>query len=134
MYYFAMGQMKPFALIFFVVVMVWVGSIFVSGTPRDRIDASCQPIPLVGKFFTSVGALVSSEVERGVAAFFTDRTYDCRYVLWRQFYEDDYQRLMAAERERQAQLAGAQKKPAGAAPAGRSAISGTAQQAEAPVK
>lgn len=86
-------QHKPFSLIFYVAVMIWVGSIFIADGPLMRIQRTCSPIDWSGRAVSSVVALGSGEYELAVRAWFDSRTQDCRFVIWRQVYEKEYQDL-----------------------------------------
>lgn len=96
-------MMKPFGTAFFLLVMLWVGSILITTEPRERIGRTCAPIGWVGKFSASVMHLASADLVTDTEDFFQNRSNNCEYVVWRQFYEDDYmereQRILALKEE-----------------------------------
>lgn len=87
---------KPFLAIFFIAVMVWVGSIFIAGEPLLRIDRTCAPVSWGNTFVTSLTRLVAPSYAPKVDGFFINRFQDCRYMMWQQFYEDGYREMKRA--------------------------------------
>lgn len=88
---------KPFELIFFISVMVWVGFIAVADGPRNRIDMVCRPVELGGRMAGSVASISSASAERKTRDFFENRTKECRMVIFKQFYEETYKDLVKAK-------------------------------------
>lgn len=89
-------QHKPFAFIFYIAVMIWVGSIFIADGPLMRIQRTCSPIDWSGRVVSSIVALGSGEYEMATRVWFDNRTQDCRFVIWRQVYEKEYQDTLRA--------------------------------------
>jgi hypothetical protein len=85
-------MLKPFSLIFFVVVMVWLGSIFVSTDPQVRLERSCSPVVVMDRVGTSAMQVLHSSWGPPTHEFFGAIHYGCRYVVWSVFYEDDWRR------------------------------------------
>lgn len=83
---------KPFSMIFFVLCMVWFGSILVTTDPQLRMDRACVPIHYMDKAGTSAMTLVDKGWGETTNKFFQDFHYGCRFVVWRVFYEEDWQR------------------------------------------
>lgn len=112
-----MSQLKPFALLWFILILVWVGNILVTDTPAGRLDATCLPINGMGKAVASVAAMSSPQREAGVTIWFSDAFHGCRGFLWRQFYADEVARLQAQieAAKRAEKLAEKQGKESGAA-------------------
>lgn len=87
---------KPFATIFFIAVMVWVGSILISDGPLMRIQRTCAPVDWTGRAVSSLVALGSGEFEMATRLWFDARVQDCRFIVWRQVYEREYQETLRA--------------------------------------
>lgn len=88
-----MFNSKPFLGMFFLGFLVWVASIFVAGEPLKRIDRTCAPVNWTNTFFGSVVQLVAPSYVPKVDSFFNARFMDCRFLVWNQFYEKDYQQM-----------------------------------------
>ena len=83
---------KPFSLIFFVLVMVWMGSILITSDPQKRMDRACVPIEYADKGATAVMSLLGREWGEGTHKLFVKTHYGCRYVIWTMFYEEEWNR------------------------------------------
>ena len=87
---------KPFSVIFFILCMVWLGSIVVTTDSQARLERACGPTALVDKAATAVGELVDSSWGDATHQFFVKHIeYGCSYIVWRMFYQDDWQRASA---------------------------------------
>lgn len=82
--------LKPFSMLLFVMVMIWIGSIMITTDPMTRVGRACEPVNQAGVFSTSIAALASPGMPPVVKAWFDERTYECRFAVWRQFYEAEY--------------------------------------------
>ena len=78
---------KPFSMIFFVAVMVWMGSIFVSSSPTERIERACEPVALMDKVVVAIVQLVHEPYAQGTHQFMEDFQYGCKFTVWKAFYE-----------------------------------------------
>jgi len=94
-----MFSSKPFLAVFFLLCVLWAGSIFISGTPLARIERTCAPIGWGNTFVTSVTRIVAPSYAPKVDAFFANRSHDCQYLVWQQFYERAYQERRAEGQE-----------------------------------
>jgi hypothetical protein len=83
-------MLKPFSLIFFVAVFLWLGSIVITSDPSTRINRTCEPVNIVGGLSVSVTMLANSGMAPSVQHFFDSFNYGCRYTVWRQFFEQDW--------------------------------------------
>lgn len=83
-------MLKPFSLIFFVAVMVWMGAIFVSADPQTRMDRFCIPVEFARRAATGGMGLVDDGWGASTNKFFDNMHYGCRYVMWRMFYEEEW--------------------------------------------
>lgn len=86
----------------FILLVVYLAWIFVSGTPHQRLQRTCDPIHWMGQASLSVDALMVPGWEEGTARFFQRTDYDCQYVLWRQFYESTWKREQKQRKPQQA--------------------------------
>lgn len=77
--------------ILIVVFLFWALS---GGSPAARMERGCQPIEWFGNVVTSMTALGSMDLAETTASGFAEATYGCEYVLWRLFYEDDWERAI----------------------------------------
>lgn len=85
-------MLKPFSLIFFIVVMVWMGGIFVSTDPQVRMDRTCVPVEYMDKAGSGAMQLIDPGWGHATHKFFQNMQYGCRFVVWRVFYEEDWKR------------------------------------------
>ena len=79
-------------------VVIFIFWVFTAPLPQDRIGRTCQPIHWVGNLATSTTAL-SAERHTGSAARWSDKlNYSCQFLIWRLFYQDDYNKALAEGR------------------------------------
>lgn len=83
-------MLKPFSLIFFVAVMIWVGSILVTTKPTERMDRGCFPMEVLDRTLTSGLLLVNASWAPGGHELFQSWTAGCKFVVWKIFYESDW--------------------------------------------
>lgn len=88
-----MFSSKPFLAVFFLLCVVWAGSILLAGNPLARIDRTCSPLNWSNRLLTSMTRLVAPSYAPKVDAFFVGRFSDCRYLMWQQFYENSYKEM-----------------------------------------
>jgi hypothetical protein len=84
-------MLKPFSLIFFCLVLVWLGSIVVTSDPTERIDRSCSPLTIVDKAAVATALLLNEQLAAGTKRAMADWQYGCRFIVWKVFYEGDWQ-------------------------------------------
>lgn len=123
-------MLKPFSLIFFILVMVWAGSILVTSDAHKRIDRTCIPVEYADIGATSAMTLVDQGWGDSTHRFFTRMHYGCRYVIWSMFYEREWKDYQNTQRQ-QAQPAQAVAPASAASAASKPA---TAASAAAPRK
>lgn len=88
-----MFSSKPFLAVFFLLCVIWMGTILIAGNPLARIDRTCSPINWGNTFFTSITRLLAPSYAPKVDAFFAGRFSDCRYLVFQQFYENTYREM-----------------------------------------
>ncbi len=81
-------MLKPFSMIFFVLVMVWAGSILVTSSPQARIDRGCAPATLADKILVAVVQVIHEPFAEDAHEMMLHFEYGCRFTLWKVFYED----------------------------------------------
>lgn len=90
-------MLKPFSLIFFIMVMAWIGAIFISSDPQVRMDRTCVPVEYMDKAGTGGMQLVDPTWGQATHKFFENMQYGCRFVVWRMFYEEDWKRAQQTQ-------------------------------------
>ena len=85
-------MLKPFSLIFFILVMVWCGAILITSDAQKRIDRTCLPVEYADVGATAAMSLIDQGWGEGTHTFFARMHYGCRYVVWSMFYEKDWER------------------------------------------
>lgn len=82
--------MRPFVTLFALSLIGWIAYIIISSDPKIRLERSCAPVGWFGKVAVSVTDLFTDSMSLSVQEFVNSREMDCRYVVWRQFFEEDY--------------------------------------------
>ena len=90
-------MLKPFSLVFFIAVMVWIGAILISSDPQTRMDRFCIPVEYSDRASTSGMQLVDAGWGESTHKFFQNMHYGCRFVVWRMFYEEEWERAKGAK-------------------------------------
>lgn len=85
-----MFLMRPFVTLFALGFIGWLGYIMISSDPKVRLERSCVPVGWFGKAAVSASDLLTDSMSAGVQDFVNNREIDCRYIVWRQFFEEDY--------------------------------------------
>lgn len=84
---------KVFEILSAIVILWWLGYIFIAGDPNVRIERTCDPVAGVfGRLAGTAADLAKYDEAESVREFFQERAYDCRYAVWNQFYGDDWRR------------------------------------------
>lgn len=83
-------MLKPFSLIFFIMVFAWVVHIFLTTDGSERIERTCSPVEVFGKVAISGAALMADQFTPVMQETMNKWVYGCRYVVWRSVYEEDY--------------------------------------------
>lgn len=100
-----MFLIKPLSSLFGVLVLIYIGWIFLAGMPSERIDRGCRPVGWVGNIVTSIFAMGAPTLSKGSYRTFNNIEYGCQYAVWRLIYEKDWveeQIRIQQEQERQA--------------------------------
>lgn len=94
--------------------LAFVGWIFVSANPSERIVRVCRPIGWSGNVVVSLSALVVPDQQKTVQGWFDKLEYGCQYTTWRLLYQTEWN---AATKAAKQDSATAQSLGAAAAPA-----------------
>ncbi len=81
---------KPLSWIFGVLVLMWVLAILFTTEPQARLDRACMPISFIDRFASAGVALADPEWGATTHKVMEEGHFDCRLILWRVFYEDDW--------------------------------------------
>lgn len=73
-----------------ILLVVYIGWIFIAGEPTVRMDRACRPVEWTGNMAVSLAALTYPSGQRKTQLAFENMDYGCEYSLWRLFYESDY--------------------------------------------
>ena len=85
---------KEFWGLVFLAFVVWI---FFTGDPQVRISRTCRPLMWTGNVLVSLTAFASSSGAESVQGWTNKTDYACRYTVWRLFYQDEYNRVKAAQ-------------------------------------
>jgi len=80
--------LKPFSMIFFIAVMVWIGGIFVTSDPRARIDRACLPVTFADSLLVAVVQVIHEPYAMGAHEMMLSVEYGCKFTVWKSFYEE----------------------------------------------
>ena len=75
-------------MIFFIAVMVWIGSIFFSSDPRTRIDRACVPVTFGDSLMVAVVQVIHEPYAMAVHEMMLSVEYGCKFAVWKTFYEE----------------------------------------------
>lgn len=78
--------------------LAFVGWIFVSSSPTQRIEHFCQPVGWAGNVSTSVTALLVPTQQVSVQKWFDKFEYGCQYMTWRLLYQAEYNKALGLDR------------------------------------
>jgi hypothetical protein len=112
--------------------LAFVGWIFVSSSPTQRIEHFCQPVGWVGNVSTSVTALLVPTQQTNVQKWFDKFEYGCQYMTWRLLYQAEYNKAMGLDPRGQPLNKDGTAAPAKAGEAASASASASAQAASAP--
>ncbi len=85
-------------LLFGIPLLLFVVWIFLAPTPSTRIERACEPINWVGNLATSTTALTKEDSTATAATWSAQLNYSCQYMIWRLFYQEDYNAAIRAGR------------------------------------
>lgn len=101
----------------FIGLVLYMGFVLLAGSPLARIERTCMATEWAGTTVSSVASLFSDEAEARTSVAMGEFTLSCQYLVYRQFYRDDFERLKAAreaaQRESEAADAKAEPRPEG---------------------
>jgi hypothetical protein len=80
--------LKPFAMLFFIVVMVWVGAILVTSNASKRIERACFPVGLMDRVVVATVQLLHEPWAADAHHYMKSIEYGCQFTVWKTFYED----------------------------------------------
>lgn len=106
-------------LILGVPVLMFILWVFSAPVPQQRIVRVCEPIHWVGNVATSTTALATEQHTETTVRWSDKMNYSCQYMVWRLFYQEDYNKAVAAglvkpEQQASAPVADAPKQASGA--------------------
>jgi hypothetical protein len=78
--------------------LAFVGWIFVSSSPTQRIEHFCQPVGWAGNVSTSVTALLVPTQQVSVQRWFDKFEYGCQYMTWRLLYQAEYNKALGLDK------------------------------------
>lgn len=77
-------------------LLVFVLWVIFAPVPQARIERACSPITWVGNLTTSTTALAKEEHTATAATWADKLEYSCQYMLWRLFYQKQYNEAIKA--------------------------------------
>lgn len=81
-------MLKPFSMIFFILVMVWTGAIFLTSSAATRIERACVPATVADKIVVAIVQLAYEPWAMDAHQMMLNLEYGCKYTVWKTFYED----------------------------------------------
>jgi hypothetical protein len=81
--------------------LAFVGWIFISANPNQRIEHFCRPVGWVGNVSTSVTSLIVPSQQTNVQKWFDKFEYGCQYMTWRLIYQAEYNKAMGIDQSNQ---------------------------------
>lgn len=89
--------MSMIGAMIFVAYFAWVLS---ESDPNARIEKACSPVLGVGKVFVAGAEMSGGDLAGDVEDGFVWANSKCRYMVWRVFYSEEYERLMTEARKK----------------------------------
>jgi hypothetical protein len=80
----------------FVGIVIYAIYVLLADSPLARIERTCLVTEWANKTASSVASLFSDEAERRTSIAMGEVTLSCQYLVFRQFYRDEYVRMKAA--------------------------------------
>lgn len=87
---------KEFWGLLFLGFVFWV---IAAASPSQRIENLCRPVGWAGNVVVSGTALVLPAHQAKVQGGFNSLEYGCRYMVWRLFYQDEYNKWLNATKQ-----------------------------------
>lgn len=75
-------------------LLVFILWVFSAPIPQQRIERVCQPINWVGNLATSSTALATDGHTETAVRWSDKLSYSCQYMVWRLFYQEEYNRAV----------------------------------------
>lgn len=83
-------------ILFGVPVLLFIFWVFSAPVPAERITRVCEPINWLGNLATSTTALATDGHTETSVRWSDKLDYSCQYLVWRLFYQTDYNKAVAA--------------------------------------
>lgn len=77
-------------------VVCFIFWVFTAPLPQNRIDRVCEPIHWVGNIVTSTTALTTDSHTSTSVRWSDKLNYSCKYMVWRLFYQEEYNKAVEA--------------------------------------
>lgn len=74
--------------------IVWI---VMATSPTNRMEHACSPVGWVGNVSVSLIALAVPAYQYDVQKWFNKGEYGCQYMLWRLFYQKEYNAYLASQ-------------------------------------
>lgn len=82
-------------LILGVPVLMFILWVFAAPVPQQRIVRVCEPTHWIGNLATSTTALATEQHTETSVRWSDKMNYSCQYMVWRLFYQEDYNKAVA---------------------------------------
>lgn len=92
---------KPFSIAFFILAFVWFGSILITTDPQARMDRGCLPVTILDKVGSAGMQVLNDPWGESTHKFFEKTHYACRYIVWKTFYEEDWNKAQSQDGQQQ---------------------------------
>jgi hypothetical protein len=89
----------------FVGLVLYAGYVLLADSPLGRIERTCLATEWANTTVSSVASLFSDEAETRTEVAMGELTLSCQYLVFRQFYKDEYERMKAAREAAEAAAA-----------------------------
>lgn len=77
-------------------ILCFVFWVFTAPMPANRIERVCEPINWVGNVATSTTALTADSHTQTSVRWSDKMNYSCKYMVWRLFYQEAYNKAVNA--------------------------------------
>ena len=84
--------------ILFICLVIYVIWFLSASTPMLRVERVCRPVYWFGSIWVSTAELTGSK--EGIVSMLKmreDMDFSCRYIVWKQFYYDDWMKQKEQE-------------------------------------
>lgn len=77
-------------------IVCFIFWVFTAPLPQARIERVCQPITWAGNIVTSTTALTTDSHTSTSVRWSDKMNYSCQYMVWRLFYQEEYNKAVEA--------------------------------------